>query len=139
MVGLLFSSIARAGGIEVSPYARLGHSPSYNPSEQPRRPGLTRRLARSLAQAGWRLLCRIQTRRRTRRAIQELRALPDRTLRDIGLPRSEIRAVVEALPFGDKASAAGSASAAKQGPDAELLPFAPRRRPAKIGPCERAA
>ncbi|MEE8188518.1 MAG: DUF1127 domain-containing protein [Kiloniellales bacterium] len=138
MVGLLISSIARAGGIEVSPNARLGPAPSATPS-QPRRPGLIRRISRSLTQAAWRLLCRIQTRRRARTAIRELRALPDRTLRDIGLPRSEIRAAVAALLSGDKASAAGPASTAKQKPGAELLPFAPRRRPAKIGPCERAA
>ena len=139
MVGLLISSIALAAGVEVSPNARLGPEPSATPSEQPRRPGPTRRLARSLTRAAWRLLCRIQTWRRARRAIRELQSLPDRTLRDIGLPRSEIRAVVEAMISGDKASAAGQASATKQGPGAVLLPFAPRRRPAKIGPCDRAA
>ncbi len=133
MVGLLITSIARAGGIEVPANARLGPAPTSNRAEQPRRPGLTRRLARSLTQAAWRLLCRLETRRRTRTAIGELRALPDRTLRDIGLPRGEIHAVVEAMFSGS----AGRAAPPDRG--AEVLPFRRSHRPAKIGPCERAA
>ena len=133
MVGLLITSIARAGGIEVPANAQWASAPTSNRPEQPRRPGLTRRLARSLAQAAWRLLCRLETWRRTRTAIRELRALPDRTLWDIGVPRGEIRAVVEAM----NSASAGRAAPPERG--AEVLPFKRPYRPAKIGPCERAA
>ncbi len=133
MVGLLITSIARAGAIEVPANARLGPAPTPNRADGPHRPGLTRRLARSLAQAAWRLLCRIQTWRRAELAIRELRALPDRTLWDIGLPRGEIRMMVEAMISGR----AGRAAAPDRG--AVVLPFKRTYRPAKIGPCARAA
>ncbi|MEE8505122.1 MAG: DUF1127 domain-containing protein [Kiloniellales bacterium] len=132
-MNIWFNAIARAGGIEVPTNARLASATTSNRADGPHRPGLTRRLARSLAQAAWRLLCRLETWRRTRTAIRELRALPDRILWDIGLPRGEIHTVVEAMVSGS----AGHASPPDRG--AEVLPFKRSYRPAKIGPCERAA
>ena len=132
-MNIWFNAIARAGGIEVPANARFASAPTSNRPERPRHPGRARRLAGSLAQAAWRLLCRLATWRRTRTAIHELRALPDRILWDIGLPRGEIHSVVEAMVSGS----AGHASPPGRG--AEVLPFKRSYRPAKIGPCERAA
>ncbi len=132
-MNIWFNAIARAGGIEVPANARLASAPTSNRAEQPRHPGRARQVLRAMRRAAWRLLCRLETWRRTRTAIRELRALPDRILWDIGLPRGEISAVVEAMISGS----AGHAAPPERG--AVVLPFKRSYRPAKIGPCARAA
>lgn len=132
-----FQSIARAGGIEVPANARLFSAPpAKRParSQRPRgRPGRIRQVLTALRQAARRFLCRLETGRRTRIAIRELRSLSDSTLRDIGLPRSEIRAVVKAMIAGS------TSTAAPPNRRAEVLPFKRSLRPVKLSPCERAA
>ena len=65
--------------------------------------GLARRAAAAVA-AGWRAGARWRQRRQ---AIRELGALDDRTLRDLGLGRSEIEAAVDgARPVWQRADAA---------------------------------
>ncbi len=105
----LFRGIARAGGIEVAPEQRL-FPPSQTKARRKRTtPGLARRIVADIAggtplggiETGVsRLVEGFRAARRRRAAIGELSALSDRSLKDIGLHRSEIRSVVDEMSRG---------------------------------------
>ncbi len=105
-MNIWFNAIARAGGIEVAP--GTGWSPADAPKARRTRPtrGLARRVladiggGASLPALGSRLLRlgqALSVWHRRRAAIDELSALSDHMLKDIGLHRGEIRSVVHEM------------------------------------------
>ncbi len=102
----LFRGIALAAGIEVAPEQRI-FPPSQPKAPRNRTtPGLARRVVadiaggaplRSLETGVSRLVEGFRAARRRRAAIDELSALSDHALKDIGLHRGEIRSVVHEM------------------------------------------
>lgn len=102
-MNIWFNAIARAGGIDVAP--STGSTPA-GPSQAHRNgPTLARRFLADTSGASpqalvgrvLRLVQSLNTRRRRRAEVEELNALSDHILKDIGLRRGEIRSVVDEM------------------------------------------
>lgn len=128
-MNIWFNAIARAGGIEVAP--GTGFSPADAPKARRTRPTLARRVLADIGGGAspQALKSRIShlgqalsVWHRRRAAIRDLSRLSDHMLKDIGLHRSEIRSVVDAM-------ARAAAPARRQTP----VSRPPARRPAFAG------
>ncbi len=128
-MNIWFNAIARAGGIEVAP--GTGFSPTDAPKARRTRPTLVRRVLADIGGGAspQALKSRIShlgqalsVWHRRRAAIRDLSRLSDHMLKDIGLHRSEIRSVVDAM-------ARATAPARRQTPVSRR----PARRPAFAG------
>ncbi len=93
-----FDAIARAGGIEAAPSHPVSHARPGKVRRNHAAPGFVRRLVADIGGAvpshPFQALRRWHKRGK---AIRELSALNNRTLRDIGVERGNIRGVVDAL------------------------------------------
>ena len=92
-----FDAIARAGGIEAAPSHPVSHARPGKVRRNRAAPGITRRLLTDIGGAvpshPFQALHRWHKRGK---AIRELSALDNRTLRDIGVERGNIRDLVDA-------------------------------------------
>lgn len=92
-----FDAIALAAGIETAPDHRTPPRRRAEAHGAPAAPGLARRLRTDIGGAvPLRAFEALRLWHKRRKAIQELAALDDRTLRDIGIARGQIRELVDA-------------------------------------------
>lgn len=135
-MNILFNSIARAGGIEVhSPTQQVSvGSSSYFSDSQASVHAYRSILA--IENLFRRVVSGLRTRRQRRAALAELRSLSDRTLKDIGLPRGEISATVEALLNAKPDRGTERRRAPEAAP---VIQLPARVRPADLTPCDQAA
>ena len=105
-MNIWFNAIARASGIEVAHEQRIFPPSQLKARRNRTTPGLARRVVadiadgapfRSIETGVSRLVEGFRAARRRRAAIGELSALSDRSLKDIGLHRGEIRSVVREM------------------------------------------
>jgi len=95
----LWAGIARAGGVELPAGKTIfGHQGVALPQETG--PGLTRRVVGGLARGVRRIAHAIADRVDYARTVQVLEGLDDRMLADVGIDRSDVRAVARQLVDG---------------------------------------
>jgi uncharacterized protein YjiS (DUF1127 family) len=135
-MNILFNSIARAGGIEVPSQTQQASVGSGSHVSDSQASVYAYRSILAIENLVRRVVSGLRTRRQRRAALAELRALNDRTLKDIGLPRSEIGATVEALLNGTL----DRGTERRHGPEAApVIQLPARTRPADFTPCDQAA
>ena len=96
-MNIWFDAIARAGGIDATPNQAISHARPRKARRSRAEPGLARRLVTDIGGAvPLRAFQALRHWRRRGRAIGELGALDNRTLKDIGVSRGSIRELVDA-------------------------------------------